>query len=71
MGLSEWLDKKGISEREFGDRIGLTQAYVNRLRRGLATPSVITAVTIRNETNGDVTVDDLVPISRRVQAANE
>jgi transcriptional regulator with XRE-family HTH domain len=66
MSLDDWINARKMSSQQFGDLVGLTQGYVSRLRRGKVTPSIITAITIRNQTNGEVTVDDLDP--RKVRA---
>jgi predicted transcriptional regulator len=61
MSLDEWMKQKEINSQEFGDLVGVTQGYISRLRGRKVTPSVVVAVAIRDATNGEVTVDDLLP----------
>jgi len=61
MLLDEWMKIRDMNSQQLGDLIGLTQSYVSRLRRRKVTPSIVTAVSIRNFTKGEVTVDDLLP----------
>jgi transcriptional regulator with XRE-family HTH domain len=61
MSLDEWMKARNMNSQQFGDQVGLTQSYVSRLRRRTVTPSVVTAVTIRNFTNYEVSIDDLLP----------
>jgi len=61
MSLDEWLKQKELNAQEFADLVGVTQGYISRLRARKVTPSVVVAVAIRDATNGEVTVDDLLP----------
>lgn len=59
MNLDEWLKKADLTETAFAKRIGLTQAAVNRYRRGQRTPSMRTARKIIEATSHEVTFADL------------
>ena len=61
MSLQDWLQKRKMSDQAFGEIVGLSQGYINRVRRGIVNPSITTAIAIRNATNYEVTVDDLLP----------
>lgn len=61
MTLDEYLSaaktESGLTEAQFGARVGLSQPQVNRLRKG-AKPSWDTLVRIMAETDGEVTAED-------------
>ena len=56
--LSEWLIARGMSQKEFGDRIGMRQASVARIAAGLQFPRRNKRQRILEETDGEVDVYD-------------
>lgn len=57
MTLDQYLSDKGITEPVFAAAAGLSQSYVNRLRKG-AKPSWDTINKVVKATGGAVTVND-------------
>ena len=57
MKLHVYLADEGLTEAEFGRKIGLSQSQVNRIRRG-ASPSWKTVSKIERATEGKVTAYD-------------
>lgn len=55
--LADHLEEEGLTEREFGARIGRPQQAVNRLKRG-AIPDRETMRRIAQETGGKVQPND-------------
>lgn len=60
MRLDVYLKKNGLTDEEFGSLVGLSQSYVNRLRRGEGRPSLGALERIRDRTSGEVTADDFM-----------
>lgn len=54
--LEHWLNKKGLTQRAFAARNGLTQATVSRVIRGLRRPTMKTATKIERGTAGAVSL---------------
>jgi transcriptional regulator with XRE-family HTH domain len=62
--LSQYLTDRGITQKEFADRVGLDQATISRICRG-SSPSLHAALKIETETGG------AVPIRSFGQAAGD
>jgi transcriptional regulator with XRE-family HTH domain len=62
MKLRDWLKKrwKGTKE-EFAQKIGVSLMALNRYERGIRQPRLDIAIRIEKATNGEVTVEDLIP----------
>jgi len=60
MHLSDWISQQGLTQREFADRVDVTQGRIAQLLFG-DTPSWALALRIRNETQGQVALEDWVP----------
>lgn len=58
--LSDWLSTKGLTDAEFGRRIGCDRGSVGRYTRGERYPDPATLLRIRQETEGEVTADDML-----------
>lgn len=58
MTLDEWLILRNLSETEFAERIGRSQASVNRYRHGLRLPDREAMIRIIETTGGAVTAND-------------
>jgi transcriptional regulator with XRE-family HTH domain len=58
--LADWLRSKDISDAEFGRRIGCDRGSVGRYTRGERYPDPPTLIRIRQETDGDVSADDML-----------
>lgn len=61
MTLQEYLDKTDLSDQAFARRVGVTQSYVSRMRRGLVHPSVGIAVRVHRASKRKVDIETLVP----------
>jgi transcriptional regulator with XRE-family HTH domain len=61
MKLAVYLTERGISDADFGAKIGRSRSSVSRLRRGETQPDWVTAAKIMSETNGAVTPNDFLP----------
>jgi transcriptional regulator with XRE-family HTH domain len=57
MRLAEFLECKGLLQREFADKIGVGQAAVSRYASGRI-PSFEVMTRIKHATNGKVSYDD-------------
>lgn len=62
MKLSAWLDANNLSHKDFGDRIGKSQAAVSRYAAGERMPNEEALISIFRETNGEVTPNDFVEL---------
>lgn len=70
MKLGDFLTKAGISERQFGAQIGVSQAAVNRYVRGHRIPRRDVIDKIARVTDGAVTVVDFFgPMHAPAEAA--
>lgn len=65
MTLDEWLtaakDAKGMTEEKFGELVGISQAQVNRLRKGKSPPSARVIARTHEVTDKMVTPNDWFP----------
>lgn len=59
MNLTDWLDKRGLTQDVFAGRIGMTQGAISKIARGKLWPSPSTICEIERETRGAVTASDL------------
>lgn len=60
MELTDWLDLRGVTKSAFGERIGVSPSTMTDLCRGTQWVSARVAVAIERETEGQVTVADLL-----------
>ncbi|MGN8022298.1 helix-turn-helix domain-containing protein [Phyllobacterium sp. 22229] len=60
MKLDLYLTSKNISDEAFGQRIGLSQSQVNRIRNGKSKPTIVTIARIDSETEGVVSFPDFI-----------
>lgn len=56
--LKQYLEKHKITHSSFAERVGVSQATINRYVRGERSPSKKTIVKIRDATKGFVKVTD-------------
>jgi predicted transcriptional regulator len=68
MRLSEYLRKKGLTQTEFGVRIGKTAATVSRLAAGKLKPDFDTLWNIWCETDGKVGLSDFAADIKEARA---
>ena len=61
MKLSEYISKAGITQAEFGKKIGRSQTLISAYCNGTLIPPRATALDIVKETQGAVTLADLWP----------
>jgi len=60
MDLSQYLEDKDISQRQFAMKIGITAVTLNRIIKKINIPKLETALKIEKETYGKVTCEDLL-----------
>lgn len=58
MQLLEFLIENDISQKDFAERINVSQSSISRYLTGEVTPTVLVAVKIKDETGGAVTCED-------------
>lgn len=63
MKLCDWLDKSGMRQEDFAERVGTGQPQVSRWVRGEARPSGRFLAAIAAVTGGAVTLSDFYPSS--------
>jgi len=63
MQLVEWMKKNNISQTELARRVGVFPNQINNIVRGRHKPALKLANKIKNETNGEVTLDDIFSIT--------
>jgi DNA-binding transcriptional regulator YdaS (Cro superfamily) len=61
MTLDDWIRESGTRPTDLAGKVGLTEASISRIRRGLQTPSLEQAVKIETATGGRVTCAELLP----------
>lgn len=64
MTLDDWLTRTGTKEEAFAAQIGVSQATVNRYRRGRRVPRPIPMARIATATGGQVTPNDFHGVPR-------
>ena len=60
MTLHEWLERHNMAQAELARRIGVSEATLSRIRRGVNTPGLDTAIKIQEATCNAVTLQDLI-----------
>lgn len=65
MKLDDWLRTRNKTGAWLAAEIGIDKAAVSRIRAGMITPSLQTAVAIFRATDGDVKPHDLIARPRR------
>lgn len=60
MKLSQYLEKHGLSDADFGAVVGRDRATVNRWRNEMVRPDWDSLLAIEQATNGKVTAKDFV-----------
>lgn len=63
MTLAEFLSKKGLSHSAFAEKIGVSQAAINRYAKGRRMPRPAILARIRKETDGIVTANDFMSVA--------
>lgn len=58
MTLSDYLEKKRITDAAFAATVGMSQSQVNRLKNGRSRPSWEAIAAIEKATKGKVTAND-------------
>ena len=61
MNISDYLKKHGLSQKRFGEQVGITQGMVWQLLQGMCRASPETAKRIEAATNGEITRAELRP----------
>lgn len=56
--ISALMDKKGVTQSEMAERVGITKSMMCYIARGLRNPNIETLSRIANEL--DCTIDELV-----------
>ena len=59
--LSQYLMEKGIAQRAFAARLGMSASYLSEIAGGRRTPSLALAFAIERETEGAVDAASWVP----------
>ena len=67
--LASYLERHGLTQRQFADSIGKDQSVVCRLANGLAAPGLDTAIRIQTATAGEVPITAWPTIAAVVAAA--
>ena len=68
MTLNDFLATITDSDAAFGQKVGLSQSQISRLRRGVAKPSWDAMKAISDATNGKVGFKDWAPTQTKVAA---
>ncbi|WP_090739594.1 helix-turn-helix domain-containing protein [Paracoccus tibetensis] len=71
MTLGEYLRASGTRQEDFASRVGVTQATISRLVRGVASPSIDMAAAIKAATGGAVDFEAWVTSSRAANSSNQ
>jgi len=61
MRLEEWIEKEGITQKAFAEKIGVTEGFVSHLIKGRRTPSAALIQKIEGATKFEVLFWDLLP----------
>ena len=69
MTLRSYLKDTRTRQEDFAAVIGVTQATISRLVRGVATPSIDLAAQIKRATNGAVDFDSWITIPETAEMA--
>jgi DNA-binding XRE family transcriptional regulator len=65
MKLREYLETKGITQLEFANQVGFGRISCSRIVNGHCTPHMSSAMKIVKETNGEVSLEDLLLPSKK------
>lgn len=60
MKLSDWLTERKKTATWLAEQVGVDRSVISRIKDGLVTPSLETAVAISRATDGDVRPEDMV-----------
>lgn len=60
MKLGAWLDLTGTTEAAFAEKVGVSEAQINRIKHGVRMPSLDLAARIQAATDNAVTPNDFV-----------
>lgn len=71
MTLETYLRKHRLSDQAFSERVGCTQSYVSRLKRGIVSPSLSIALKVRSASNDEIELVSLLPIHERPKDEEE
>lgn len=61
MTLDQWMTDQKVTDAWLAERVGTDRSRINRIRRGLAVPSLRVAVEIERVTRGKVKAGALFP----------
>ena len=64
MGLSEWMDKVGMTDGEMARRVGCSRSAISRYRSGERMPRPDTLMKLVDVTNNDVSPMDFARLHR-------
>jgi len=62
MKLEDYMNKRGLSDSEMGEKVDLSRSQVSRLRRGKARPSHAVMARFIKATNGQVKPGDFFEV---------
>lgn len=68
MTLKDYLSSLTITDAEFGEKIGVSQSQVSRIKNGKTSPSLEVIVAIEKITKGKVRAEDIFAV---VQSQSE
>ncbi len=69
--LEEYLKENGIRQNHFCKKVGIVDASLCRLIKGITLPSLPTAYHIEKETRGFVKMTDWLPKEKNTQDQNQ
>ena len=61
MKLGEYLKKTQITQQKFSEMVGVARPFITQIVGEKRTPSLHLAKRIQEETDGNVTINDLIP----------
>jgi len=61
MKLAEYLKQNDLTQKDFAEKIGVTQSAISQIIKGLSKPSAVTAWSIQEHTRGEVRARELRP----------
>jgi len=64
MKLDDYLVKNNLTQKEFAKTTGIHPVNLNKYIKGKKIPNISTALKIREATNGEVDISDLVEEDR-------
>jgi transcriptional regulator with XRE-family HTH domain len=69
MTLKEYLSSLTITDAEFGEKIGVSQSQISRIKHGKTSPSLEVIVAIEKMTKGKVRAEDIYAEVKRHEDA--